>query len=739
MRLMFGALLFVNLGYVFFMLMEWMDFTHQLEAVENLLGASVPLMWAFFVYAYIQHSIREDLAVNKENLRITLNSIGDAVIATDVNGRITQMNPAAEALTGVTAHEALGRKIDEVLTLLDSANRKKINNPIEKVLESGTIMKLGTAAILQAKNLKEYYITDSAAPIFNEKKEVCGAVLVFSDMTERFIQDEKIRQNEERIKLAVSATKAGLWDWYMNTGKAIFDERWAENIGYRLEELEPISPDTWLKRVHPGDLVSLEEMIELHIKQKIDHIEHQNRLKHKNGNWLWVIVRGMIVQRDKQGNPLRMTGTVIDITSQKKAEDDLTEQMEENKALSEQYAAKNRELVDSIEKIKKINEELSDAKKSAEESYRLKSAFLANMSHEIRTPMNGIIGFSELMNDSNLPDERRVYFAKIIIDSSRQLLNIVNDILDISRMETGKVSLTYEEVVINDLINVLYAFFEPQAVNKKLELIASKPLKHEDSAIITDRTRVRQILTNLLNNAIKFTDKGQIQFGYKKTDGFIEFFVEDTGIGIPEELHEKIFEPFRQAELEITHQYGGTGLGLTISKKLAELLGGRIWLDSKPGEGSVFYFSLPVKPANIEEITEIKEEKTIRNKKYNMLVLVVEDDDVNYLFLDTILGKSGIRTIRAFNGIEAVDICNGNNDIQMVLMDIKLPYLNGYEATQRIKKIRPDLPIIAQTAYAMHEDRKKALDAGCDGYISKPIIASELIKLIDSIRNKKNL
>jgi CheY-like chemotaxis protein len=252
---------------------------------------------------------------------------------------------------------------------------------------------------------------------------------------------------------------------------------------------------------------------------------------------------------------------------------------------------------------------------------------------------------------------------------------------------------------------------------------------------MTDRSRLRQILTNLLNNAIKFTNAGHIKFGYQRINNYLEFFVEDTGIGIPEELHEKVFEPFRQADLEITNRYGGTGLGLTISRRLVELLGGKIRVESRQGNGSVFYFTLPFEQNTLKNTAE--EPKKIKKKTYDMLVLIVEDDEVNYLFLETVLSKSNIKTIRAVNGIEAVEICAVNNDINLILMDIKLPFLNGYEATRRIKIIKPDLPIIAQTAYAMHEDREKALEAGCDGYISKPIITSELLKLIDTLKVKK--
>jgi PAS domain S-box-containing protein len=735
-KMVIAGLLIVTSLYYAFLLIEWLGITHTLDSFEDMTGALLPILWIFLFYSFIQHGISQDLRNHKENLRITLNSIGDAVIATDINGRITRMNPVAENLSGWKFNEAKGKRLEEVLNLTQANTRKRIINPVEHVLETGKKVSLGNHTILIARDGMEYHITDSAAPIFSDNEEILGVVLVFSDVSASFAQAERLRKSEERLNLALIGTKACLYDWNLQTGKIFINKQWAELTGFSDLELESFNLIAWEKLKHHEDVLKSNEILEKHFKALIDFYECEYRLRHKSGHWIWVLDRGMVVERNAPGNPMRMIGTVIDISNLKNIELALKTHIEENKAMVEEYLSQNEELTISIERIQAINEELKEAKINAEESYRLKSAFLANMSHEIRTPMNGIIGFSELLADSELDTEKRKYYAKIIIESSKQLLTLVNDILDLSRIETGKVPLFYEEVVVNDLINVLLAFFEPQTGSKNITLHAVKSLSNAQSTIITDKTRLRQVFTNLLNNALKFTSDGYIKFGYTKTDEFLQFFVEDTGIGIPEDLHEKIFEPFRQVQLEVTQQYGGTGLGLSISTRLIELLGGKIWLDSKPGQGSIFYFTIPYKAASGQMRNKDKKEKQTALQAPGMVVLIAEDDNVNYLYLETVLSKSRVKLIRANNGIEACEQCMKYPEIQLVLMDIKMPFMNGFDATRKIKQRFPDLPVIAQTAYAMNEDRIKAAEAGCDDYIAKPIKKAELLALIDKYSSR---
>lgn len=376
---------------------------------------------------------------------------------------------------------------------------------------------------------------------------------------------------------------------------------------------------------------------------------------------------------------------------------------------------------------KKFEQEIIEAKEKAKESDKLKSAFLANMSHEIRTPMNGIIGFSNLLTEEDLPSEKRNFYSKLIVDNSNQLLNIVNDIMDISMIESNTIKINISEVNINEVIDELYELFNCQDKDINIKLESYKPLSNKECLILTDKSRLNQILSNLLNNAFKFTHKGNISFGYKINNHKIEFYVSDTGIGISIDQHKKIFERFRQADLDYTRKYGGTGLGLSLSKRLIELLGGEIWLKSKINEGTSFYFTIPYKTP--QSYVDIQVNESI-NTEFNQLnILIAEDEEVNFLFLKELLSEKGANILWAKNGEEAVDMCK-NNKINLILMDIKMPIMNGFDAASKIKSIYPKLPIIAQTAYAMSDDHEKAMQSGCDAYISKPIIMDDLITLI---------
>ena len=385
--------------------------------------------------------------------------------------------------------------------------------------------------------------------------------------------------------------------------------------------------------------------------------------------------------------------------------------------------------------IKKLNKELEAAKQKAEESERLKMAFLANMSHEIRTPMNGIIGFADILKNNVLSVEEQQEYLHIIEKSGNRMLEIINDIVDISRIESNIITLNNSEVSINEVLIHLYEFFNPEAKSKGLTLSVRKDLSDEAAIIETDQAKLNAILTNLIKNAIKYTEHGTIEMGYSmvNVDGksTIKFFVRDTGIGIPEDEVNSVFDRFTRSKLIEDKAIEGTGLGLAISKAYVELLGGEIGVDSTVGEGTVFYFSLPFTNRKIKKGTEdLHHESEVEELEANYKILVVEDDPISAQLLQIMLKKVSSNILYAENGQEAVDLFMHNRDISLILMDISLPVMSGAEAVEQIRKIDRQVPIIAQTAYGLEGDRQKYLALGCNDYLKKPILKNELVRLV---------
>ena len=392
---------------------------------------------------------------------------------------------------------------------------------------------------------------------------------------------------------------------------------------------------------------------------------------------------------------------------------------------------------------KQTEKNLIASKEKAEGADKLKSAFLSNMSHEIRTPMNAILGFSTLLSDPGLTDEERSEFIQIIKDRGNDLMRIIDDIIDISKIESGQINFEIKDCPVNILMtNLMVTLNELKRRNNKtkVSLNCFPGNLTPEFTIMTDGNRLRQIMTNLIENALKFTEEGHVDFGYALNYNvpapFIEFFVRDTGIGIPKEMHNVVFERFRQVDDTATRKYGGTGLGLTISRNLTRLLGGEIWLESDKGKGTTFYMRLPLSTSKSAVIkpTSPKPSVTSAQKWQNKALLIVEDEESNYFLLDRILRNTGIKMVWAKNGIEAVDLCEKQH-FDAILMDIRMPIMDGYETTQAIRKKHKDLVIIAQTAYALKGEREKSIAAGCNNYIAKPIDTSELLTIMGKYLN----
>ncbi len=378
--------------------------------------------------------------------------------------------------------------------------------------------------------------------------------------------------------------------------------------------------------------------------------------------------------------------------------------------------------------------QLNESKEKAEESDRLKSAFLANMSHEIRTPMNGILGFSDLLKKPNLSGEKQKKYIGIIQKSGKRMLNIINDIISISKIESGLMEINMQESNINEQIEYIYSFFKPEIEGKGMQFSFKCSLPSSEAILVTDREKVFSILTNLLKNAIKYSEKGSIEFGYIIKGETLEFFVKDTGIGIPEDRKEAIFERFVQADISDKKALQGAGLGLSISRAYVEMLGGKIWMESEEGKGSTFYFTLKYQPEIIKN--HISKNGVIpsgeRDTKKQLKILIAEDDEISVEFLSIVVQEFAKETIIVSTGNEAITVCRNYSDIDLILMDIQMPDLNGYEASRQIRQFNKEVVIIAQTAYALEGDIEKAQDAGCNDYITKPIVAEELEQMINN-------
>jgi PAS domain S-box-containing protein len=667
------------------------------------------------------------LESNQFNKQI-IQSAHEGIVVYDIDLKYKLWNPFMEQLTGISASEVLGKYPFQVFPFLKNSGAVK---SIENALKGETVPEIDLQFEIPGTG-KSGWTSDTTAPIYNSKGEIIGAITTVRDITERKHAEEVLRKSREDFK--ESETKYRELVENSPDAIAIYKEGKVAFINKECLRL--------MKAKSTKELMGMSVMDFVHPDSRQLVIERMKKAAINNS--------ALPLAEEKF---IRLDGTEVDVEvkamtisfENKPAVQLIVRDITERKQAQLLLQKKNEEYVQLNEELIQTNEELQLAKEHAEESDRLKTAFLANMSHEIRTPMNGILGFADLLKKPNLSDEKQQKYISVIEKSGARMLNIINDIVDISKIESGLMKISISETNINELNEFIYTFFKPEVDRKGLSISYKNFLPSEKAVIKTDREKIYAVLTNVVKNAVKYSDTGSIELGYNlipddrdkaclvSTPPQIEFYVKDTGIGIPKDRQGAIFERFIQADIADKRAFQGAGLGLAISKAYIEMLGGKIWVESEPAKGSVFYFTLPYNCINDNVFSnkrQLSEDKN-ENKVKGLKILIAEDDETSVMLLSEWIDAFGKNILYVKTGKEAVEICRKNPDLDLILMDIQMPVMDGYEATTKIRQFNKNIIIVAQTAFALSGEKEKAIEAGCNDYISKPIRKNLLLDIIN--------
>jgi len=646
------------------------------------------------------------LSESEEEYRLLAENAKDVIWTMDIRGKYHYISPSVFRMRGFTAEENMEQSFEESLmpesvrvvsqlfaTVVPRIIAGEKLNPMTLILEQ--ICKDGTGVWTE--------IVINA--IYDETQQFKYFLGVTRDINNRIKTEKALRESERFLQETQQIANLGTYTLDIVNGKWYSSELLNDIFG--IDDNFDKSVEGWVSTIHPlWRKIMNDYFVQEVIGNRTNFDKEYEIVRQNDQEVRWVHGMGKL-KFDENNQPTIMLGTIQDITNNKIAEF-----------------------------------ELIRAKEQAEESDRLKSAFLANMSHEIRTPMNGILGFAGLLKEPDLSGEEQQEYIQVIEKSGSRMLNIINDIMSISKVEAGQMEITISETNINDQVKYLYTFFKPEVEGKGINISIKNALSEKEAVIKTDREKVYAILTNLVKNAIKFTHSGSIEFGYtlKPNNGLdeIEFFVKDTGMGIGEEQKDFIFERFRQGSESLTRNYEGAGLGLAISKAYVIMLGGKIWVESSEGKGSVFYFTIPYNGERKEQniINKAIPMDDTMPRIRNLKVLIAEDDEGSAMLIGIAVRSFSREVIKVGTGIEAVEACRNNPDIDLILMDIKMPEMDGFEATKHIRQFNKNVIIIAQTAYSLSGDREKTIATGCNDYISKPIQKDQFMALMEKYFKK---
>ncbi len=638
-----------------------------------------------------------DEKVSEEKLRVLSQIVEDnsnAVIITDKEGKITWVNKSFVTITGYPGEEVIGKKPGAFLQGPET-------NPLTVSYLRNQIVNgepFNAEILNYSKSGEPYWVRIDGQPIINEKGEITGFFALEADIT-------KEKESESRFRKALENIGDNVWEHDFTSGKTYFSKTNNEILGCATNDLSN-NQEIWWGSVYEADKVLLIENDRKYRSGTITSHSLEYRIVHKDGKIRWVLDRGVVIEKDRNGKPLRITGTHTDITGQKNLESELIRSREHAEMLA-----------------------------------KAKETFLANMSHEMRTPMNAIIGMGNQLNKTNL-DEQQHFYLNIINQAADNLLVIINDILDLSKIEAGKLNIEKIGFIPRNVVTNAMQVVMHKAEEKGLQLTNSYCDNDISSILIGDPYRLNQILLNLLSNAIKFTDKGKVDILLElladNADAQkIRISVVDTGIGMDNEFINKLFDKFSQESDSVSRRYGGTGLGMSICKELIELMNGTIEVNSTKGEGTSVVLCLEFKKGTNTDITLPVIDTVGADVLSGKNILVTDDNDMNRLVASTILKHYGASVMEATNGVEALETIT-NGIVDLVLMDIHMPVMNGFEAAQLIRKNNNPIPIIALTANVVKGENEKCIEAGMNDYIAKPFKEDEFIKTISFWLHSQN-